>query len=324
MPRDCAARWLDAAIVAALCVVAGRTTAALLRFATTAPELPLWDEAKYGLDGARLAAALRDLDLFRFAALVYDLDVWPPLFPIVESVVFLIAGNGFAVARGLVAALFLGAVLAAFWAGREIAPASPGVAAGAAALVLASPFVQLFAVQAMLELPGALLYLLALAVYARFLRTGARRALLATGLVSAALFFTKYNYALLWLAPLAASEAWIACGGPRGVLRRGAALAGRFDWRRPWHVFVALYLAVLAAIAVSGGGTLSLAGRELSVTSVGNPLYLLLVLLAARAAWRPRRWWRRWRSWERGLAERHRVLLRTVALPAAVWLALPP
>ncbi|HVR30464.1 MAG TPA: hypothetical protein VMS86_13135, partial [Thermoanaerobaculia bacterium] len=46
--------------------------------------------------------------------------------------------------------------------------------------------------------------------------------------------------------------------------------------------------------------------------------------LAARAAWRPRRWWRRWRSWERGLAERHRVLLRTVALPAAVWLALPP
>ncbi len=161
-PRERAGLVLSVAIGIATALLAGRTAFALWSFATAAPELPLWDEAKYGLDGARLAAALADLDLRRFAALVYDLDVWPPLFPLVESVVFLVAGNGFAIARGLVAVLFALLVLAVFWAAREIAPSSPAVAALAAALVLTSPFVQLFATHAMLELPGALLYALAL------------------------------------------------------------------------------------------------------------------------------------------------------------------
>ena len=81
-PREHAGLAPFVAIGIATALLAGRSLFALWSFATAAPELPLWDEAKYGLDGARLSAALADLDLLRFAALVYDLDVWPPLFPL--------------------------------------------------------------------------------------------------------------------------------------------------------------------------------------------------------------------------------------------------
>ena len=170
---------LAATIGIAIALLATRTGLELWRFATAAAELPLWDEAKYGLDGARLAAALADLDLPRFLALVYDLDVWPPLFPLAESMVFLAAGNDFGVARGLVAALFVALVVATWWTAREIAPESAAVAAIAPALVVTSPFVQLFAAQAMLEVPGALLYVLSLGAYARHLRTGTRATIVA-------------------------------------------------------------------------------------------------------------------------------------------------
>ena len=139
-------------------------------------------------------------------------------------------------ARGLVAALFVALVIATWWTAREIAPESPAVAAIAPALVVTSPFVQLFAVQAMLEVPGALLYVLSLGAYARHLRTGTRATIVATGVLSAALFFTKYNYGLLWLAPLVLNEAWMACGGPRGVFGRATALARRHRSTPPLHV----------------------------------------------------------------------------------------
>ncbi|HEX2465409.1 MAG TPA: hypothetical protein VHR17_12370, partial [Thermoanaerobaculia bacterium] len=284
----------------------------------------LWDEAKYGLDGARLAAALADLDLLRFAPLVYDLDVWPPLFPLTESMVFLVAGNGFAVARGLVAVLFAGLVVVTWWAAREIVPKSAAVAAIAPALVVTSPFVQLFAVQAMLELPGALLYVLCLGAYAHHLRTGTRATVVATGVLSAALFFTKYNYGLLWLAPLLLNEAWVACDGPRGVFDRAISRTRRIDLGRPFTLFVAIYLVALAVIGLTGGGTLRLGERAVSITSIGNPLLLLVVIVLARAVWPPRRAWERWRRWERSLAERHRVLMWTIAIPVVVWLLLPP
>ena len=36
-----------------------------------------------------------------------------------------------------------------------------------------------------------------------------------TALLALAAFFTKYNYGLLWLAPLLLNEAWLAAGGAR-------------------------------------------------------------------------------------------------------------
>ena len=103
---------------------------------------------------------------------------------------------------------------------------------------------------------------------------------------SAALFFTKYNYGLLWLAPLVLNEAWMACGGPRGVFDRAVALARRIDLRRPFTLFVAISLLALAAIALTGGGTLRVGELAVSVTSIGNPLLVLVAIVLARAAWR--------------------------------------
>jgi hypothetical protein len=323
MSRDVTSR-LSAVIGLAILLLAGRTTLGLWRFASAARELPLWDEAKYGLDGARVAAAVADFDLAAVARSIYDRDLWPPLFPIFESGVFLAFGDRLTVARGLVAILFLPFALGMWWAAREIAPASPAVGAVAAALAIASPFAQLFSTLVMLELPGALLYLLALGAYARFLRTGHRAAMIATGLLSGMLFFTKYNYGLLWLIPLFSSEAWIACGGGRPAVARALAAVRRIDLRRPFTAFVAVYLVGLAALAVTGGGTLRIGGIELGLRSIGNPLYVLVLLVIARALWRPRQAWARFRRWELGLAERHRILLWTVAVPAALWLLLPP
>ena len=111
------------------------------------------------------------------------------------------------------------------------------------------------------------------------------------------------------------NEAWMACGGPRGVFDRAVALARRIDLRRPFTLFVAISLLALAAIALTGGGTLRVGERAVSVTSIGNPLLVLVAIVLARAVWRPRRSWERWRRWEGSLAERHRVLLWTIAIP---------
>jgi hypothetical protein len=322
--RDVVAVASTVAIGVAIAALALRVGLELGAFAARALELPLWDEAKYGLAGARLAEALAKLDLVRFVALVYDLDVWPPLFPLTESLVFLAAGNSFAVARLMVVVMFSGLVVATFWSARELAPGSPAVAAIAPALVASSPFVQLFAVQAMLEIPGALLYVLCLSAYLRHLRTGTRGTLVATGVLSAALFFTKYNYGLLWLAPLFVNEAWLACGGFRAMGERAVAAARRIHWRRPFTLFVALYLIALAAILVTGGGALPIGERDVSVTSIGNPLYGLIVIVLVRAAWGWRRSWERFKAWERALGRRPRVLFWTAVVPAATWLLLPP
>ena len=147
---------------------------------------------------------------------------------------------------------------------------------------------------------------------------------MATGVLSAALFLTKYNYGLLWLAPLLLNEAWIACGGPRGVSIASCARRGVSICAAPSRYSLAIYLVGLAAIALTGGGTLRVGERAVSVTSIGNPLLLLVVIVLARAVWPPRRSWERWRHWEGSLAERHRVLLWTIAIPIAVWLLLPP
>jgi hypothetical protein len=75
---------------------------------------------------------------------------------------------------------------------------------------------------------------------------------------------------------------------------------------------------------VTGGGTLRLGGSTVSITSIGNPLTVLVLLVVARAAWPPRRSWARFVAWERSLADRHRVLLWATVVPISLWLLLPP
>ncbi len=84
--------------------------------------------------------------------------------------------------------------------GREIAAELAGGVT--AALMLVSPAVHLFGTISMLEVPGALLTLVALWAYSRSLETGRAGNWRGACAAATGLFFLKYNYGLLWLVPL--------------------------------------------------------------------------------------------------------------------------
>jgi len=101
----------ETAVTALLVVAILRVSTPVLALATGSARLPQWDMAKYGVSGLRLARALQDTDLLAFLRHLNGLDVWPPVFPLLEVPVFLLAGPGYASARGLVATLFVMAIV---------------------------------------------------------------------------------------------------------------------------------------------------------------------------------------------------------------------
>ncbi|HMB54391.1 MAG TPA: hypothetical protein VKU40_13815, partial [Thermoanaerobaculia bacterium] len=300
----------------------------LIDLVVATDRLPQWDMAKYGVSGLRLADATRAFDPLAWLAHVHALDVWPPLYPFVESLAFLVAGDRYGVPRELSTLLFAFAALAAAWAGWEIEkPAGELRAAVAAALVaalwLASPMAQLFGTLAMLEVPASLALFVAVAFYARWMASGQLRDLRLAALAATALFFVKYNHGLLWIVPLILHEAWDEAGTLSALAGRLRAAVSGYDWKRPWPIFVAIYATALLALALSGGVDTTLLGLRVRATSLGNPVYALWVLVLLRAAfWPParRRWVARWRA----LPERFRVLGRWIALPIGLWMTSPP
>ncbi len=313
--------------LAVLLAAVGRAVAVLGRWIVGTETLPQWDMAAHGVAGLRLAQALARLDLWGFVAEVNALSTWPPVFPLLETPVFLLFGSGYEVPRWLVCGLFAAAVLAAWWAGSALAGEADGPAVGllAAACLCASPFHQAFAALVMLEVPGTLLLLLAFGSYCRSLR-GARAAAAWrwTCIASTALFFCKYNYGLLWLLPMVASElrrrtgSWWALGS--AALARLAAL----DPRQPWTWLLGLYLAGLIWIRVSGGIAWEILGVEVRATSIGNPVYVLYLAFMLGLLLRWPRSGARWRQLAARLGPRWRTFALWVALPIALWRLVPP
>lgn len=340
----------------------------LVRLAWASPRLPQWDMAKYGVDGLRLARAVRDGELWTFLVTIHEMDVWPPLFPFLEMPVFLLFGSEYRVPSVLVGVLFGATVVAAAWAGWSlVAPRRGGLSVGigaassgsgeaelpsggtglepagwvagavAAALFATSPLFQVLGTVVMLEVPGALVLCLAVGAYARSLGSAeprdpaALRAFRAACLLATLLFFTKYNYGLLWLAPMLVHEAWRHHGGLRPALSRLAAAVRRLDLRRPWPAFVGLWVLALLAVVVTGGWTLELGGAMVEVHSIGNGLYALCLLAVARALlrlgrrarFRPAAAAASLRERLAVLPPRGRVLLLWVAVPIGLWLLLP-
>jgi hypothetical protein len=62
-----------------------------MRLSWASPRLPQWDMAKYGVDGLRLARAAWDGAPLRFLVTIHEMDVWPPLIPLLELPAFLLA-----------------------------------------------------------------------------------------------------------------------------------------------------------------------------------------------------------------------------------------
>lgn len=315
----------------AVLALAALLAARLIRVATGDPGYPLWDPAAHGLAGLDLADALRAGDPLGVLRVLNDRVTWPFVHALLLLPGFLILGNGYATGD-VVSAVSLGAAaVAVFMAGLALHPTrGPWLGTAAAVLLLLAPAYRLYGTLTMLEVPGALLLAIALGCMARAGGVGepdtprTRLALRAAGVASAALFLTKYNYGLLWLVPLAVHETTgSSLAGAREALAQVRARLGRGFRLRPFPLFVAAYVLFLAAIVVTGGWDLVVAGHAVSIHSPGNPAYFLYVIAIARLAV----WWARRpaapRAAWRALGARRRTLLATIGGPLAVWFAIP-
>ena len=314
--------WLALAAVAWLAVGAGL---GLSRICTEGRGLPQWDRAAHGLAGVDLAHAVRHGDIAGFLSGLNRQALWPPVHSLLLLPWLLAWGDDYASADRLSSLLFAVTVLVLFLTGLKLHPRRGAwVGAAAATLALLSPLYRLFGTLCMLEMPGACLLGLAACCQVWADDPRAPRGLLtAAGLSAAALFLCKYNYGLLWLAPLAAHE-WLGLPAPRRAehLARARAWLDSRRWLRPFPLFMLAYLLVLAGILLTGGTEIVALGTRVSVRSAGNPaygFYLLalgwaLVHLARTGGWRA--------AWER-LGPRGRVLASSLVLPLALYLLIP-
>lgn len=286
--------------------------------------------AKYGVSALRLADAVRQLDPLGWLAEIHGLSTWPPVWPLVQSVAFLCFGADVSVARGLVAVCWALAVVAAFWAVRPLVPGIHGDAAGlmAAAWVAQAPLLQALATVNLLEVPGVLGLLVCLGCAARALDPEAdtrRRARWwrVTWITSLLLFFLKYNYGLLWLAPLFSAEL---------VRRRGSwRQLASWLWMKirgvrwtPWTSFLTVALGALVVMRYTGGIDVEVLGRRLRATSVGNPAYVLLLLVCIRSMAGGKEAWRRLRRHWRAVDTSWHGLVSLLVAPILGWMLLPP
>ncbi len=293
--------------------------------------VPLWDEAAQGFAGLEVARALRGFDVLGLLRAVNAQVVWPPLHSLLAAPFFLALGDGFETPARLSLAAFVAIVGLALATGFALSR-TRGAWIGllAASLALASSDLRAFARLGMLEAPGMALVALAAFTAARLSNAresgdgGARGPAIACGLAAAALFLFKYNYALMWFAALALDAVLRAAPAAR---RRAwdAALAWvrAGGWLKPMPFLVLVWAIALAAIALTGGGVVEIAGRRVSMRSPGNGAYALLVVVLAwlAVAWRrnPAAWRARWRT----LAAPTRTALLWGGVPVVAWLLLP-
>jgi hypothetical protein len=318
----------------AILVACGKATTRLSAGRTEAAGLPLWDEAAQGFAGLRVADAIRHWDVVGLLRALNEQVVWPPVHSLLLAPCFLAFGHGFEIPSMLSRCAFVVTPLVLLACGLALDP-KRGAAIGllASALLLCSPDFRVFASLGMLEMPGALLLLIALWLALRFANARERadsaspeRRGLATALggATAALFLFKYNYGLIWIGALALDAVLRRTPEQRGALFESAARAWRSGaLRRPMPVIVTLWVLALVAIRVSGGGVFEPFGQRISMRSPGNGAYALLVVLVVWAivAWRrnPEGWRARWRSWP----GTRRAFLVAAFVPILLWLLVP-
>ena len=196
-----AQRWWIAA-GAAFWIAAVAVIAPLAVAAIDQDRPPLWDMAKNGRQAAQISLDLRRLDL---VSLLFDLnrhDPWPFTYSLLLQPVLLAAGPSLSSATVAQAWLFTLLPLAVLWAARQVDRSRTGLAAAAPAafLTITSPLLRLQGVLLLREVAGALLTLVALALYLRARRLRSAWAWRCSCLSALALLFTKYNYGLLVLA----------------------------------------------------------------------------------------------------------------------------
>lgn len=201
-----------------------------------------WDESMHAaLPGARIALAAEARDWRGALEAVHDCERYPPVTGLVLAGPMWVFGPSELVARTTLLLAWLalgigGLVLLGREVGRATGRGTDGArgrihvtACGAAACALASPLANRYAPTLFLESLFAAFAVLAVWAYLRARRPGAGLiASLGAGTLIALVFFTKWNYGVLFLAALGVD----ACIDLLGASRRGAlpAAARRLAW----------------------------------------------------------------------------------------------
>jgi hypothetical protein len=265
----------------------------------------------------RVFALLRDLNAAR---------VWPPLHGAVLAPILLVKGFDYRLAVLPSLTGWVAAVLLAFLVARRSAGRYGNLAGLVAALfLLASPAHRAFAADVMLESLGASLTLLVLYFYLTCVQDGRPWCGRALGLSLTALFFHKYNYWLLAVFALTASELSSRAGLYGRWLRRQAGSVDWGAWRRrqaraPLNYLLAGVLAYMVAVILTGTKAVTIHGRLLRLYPLHNAVTLAYALFFLRLVS-----WQRGsgRAWSAGLEPRFRGLLLWHAWPVAVSFLLP-
>ena len=301
--------------------VVSQHTIAVVRDGTLLPRWDLATHLGHGWVDYHFLVTGQILDLLQD---LWFQGYWPPGLSIYQMPFYLALGGDmtsglWSSAVAFVLAAVTGAVL--LWRQRR---AGGLLAAGIfLALLLSSPFLLAYATVTMTEMFGALGQLLVLLCYVEYRQRPSEPTARLFAVSLTVLFFIKYNYFVLLAGPLVLHE-WLERTSGWPAARRLTSLRelSRRVLSSPSAVFVLLYLAVLLIIVSTGGFQFHVAGRRVSVRSVGNTGHVVLYLLLGRLWYLHHRGRIDWR----GLTSadlRIRPLLIWFAVPVTLWLASP-
>ena len=269
---------------------------------------PPWDSASHGLQGYAVAQDVAHFDLPNFAADVFGHRYrYAPGHPILLAAAYLAFGPSWWTAIA-VSTLLFGALAILLYATAE-SKASGWISA---LLALTCPGLLALSGEIMLEIPAAILAVLTLRLYARSLEDD--RAVRPLGWTLTIFMLTAAQYAVCWILILAAFEAWRMreyLRGPLVCFARSRALY------HPVHILIAMCVLVAIAVRVSGGWSIPLGSRTLSMTRAGGALIAAAWLAGARVGWLV---WKHRAAIRETVPWRFRAIFMTAVVPIYVWI----
>ncbi len=291
--------------------------------------VPFWDEAGHGMDVISFAESLKHFSLPEFLNQLWLSDYWPPAFPLFGSIVALFTGYHWSSLRLIIATLSCGCLVLAYLCLRPPSR-NPGFVLGALGAFVAivsitlSPLYQVYSSLVMLEIPGIFVTLAALYCLRQYLTSGRNYWLKRTSILSGVLFFTKFNYFLMWFIPLFIFVTWENRADFLKFLFYFKRVLANTRKRSVFNYFVLAYVGLLFFIHFSGGYSGRVGGVPIELKEIwGNPIYILVLVIVLKVVLSDRKKSRQvirniWHT-----AYPWQPFIRYTLFPIALWLANP-
>jgi hypothetical protein len=323
------ATWVPAALIVLLAgVVAWQVYDQFLDVHRSLWDRSTHDRNAHYLYSLKLATALWNGDLYQLAIELNSARVWPPLHGILTTCCLLVGGLDYRLAVLPSLLGWVGMVTFAFLLARRAVPRGGNLAGLTAALLLmVSPAYRSFATDIMLESLGACLTVAVL--YAYVVTVQSRKDAWWTGsllgLALTLLFLEKYNYWLIALLTLLATEGLTRARTCWHLFREGFA---RVDWstwgkaqlKHPLNWLFLTLLTLIGVVLLRGDHPLPLGTYSVDIYPPHNLVHAAYVVFFLRLL----SWWRGGLSaWVGSLDGRLRQVILWHVWPVAVWFLLP-